>query len=77
MSKTRPIQLSLGVPNPAAPDNTWYFTWDNSNSRSTLILHDKTQDQAMAIAKEWGWQPRTWYRPSTWRNQVWSNVTIS
>lgn len=43
-----------------------HFVWDNGNN--TLRLHNKQLNQAMEIAKEFGYRPRSFFRPLTWEN---------
>lgn len=43
-----------------------YFIWESGNS--TLRLHDKQLNEAMKIAKEFGYRPFSFFRPSTWGN---------
>lgn len=43
-----------------------HFVWDSGNS--TLMLHDKQLNEAMKIAKEFGYRPRSFFRPSSWGN---------
>ena len=42
-------------------DNVFVW-WAGANQ---LILHDKTVNEALEIAKEFGWKKPTWYTP--WR----------
>jgi len=46
----------------------WLFSWDDGDN--ILELHDRTRDEAFQIAREFGWRPKVWYRPSTWGNFV-------
>jgi hypothetical protein len=41
---------------------SWYFQWTDNE----LELHDKTEEQAFRIARDFGWQPSVWYKPWTW-----------
>ena len=43
-----------------------YFIWDSGTS--TLRLHDKQLNEAMKIAKEFGYRPFSFFRPTTWGN---------
>lgn len=45
---------------------TILFIWDSGNS--TLSLHDKQLNEAMKIAKEFGYRPFSFFRPPTWGN---------
>ena len=47
---------------------SWRFSWNNDEA--ILTLHNKGFNEAMKIAREWGWTPPKWYRPSTWNNRV-------
>ena len=46
--------------------DTVCFVWDQGNS--TLILHQKTLEEADRIALEFGYEPKCWYKPKTWWN---------
>jgi hypothetical protein len=46
--------------------NTIVFFWDNG--RSSCRLHDKTWPEALAIAKDFGFEERRWFKPWTWLN---------
>ena len=43
-----------------------HFVWDSGNS--ALMLHDKKLNEAMKIAKEFGYRPFSFFRPTTWGN---------
>ena len=44
-----------------------HFVWNRGNDN--LTLHDRQLDEAMQIAKEFGYRPFSWFRPSTWGNE--------
>jgi hypothetical protein len=56
------------------------FYWADSSGDNELHLHDTTPDEAFKQAKEFGFKPTRWWRPSTWSNCVvmrdGSNVSI-
>lgn len=44
----------------------FHFVWDSGNNQ--LTLHDRQLDEAMKIAKEFGYRPFSFFRPSIWGN---------
>jgi hypothetical protein len=47
---------------------TIYFIWHESNTISRLTLHNKTWEEALAMAKGMGFVECRWYLPLTWNN---------
>lgn len=45
---------------------TVIFWWRDGECR----LHDRTYNQALKIAKEFGYKEPQWYKPGTWSNGV-------
>lgn len=54
----------------------WSFYWKDVTGSSTLHLYDKTKEEAMKIAHEFGFSPWVWYKPSTWSNRYFMNANI-
>jgi len=48
--------------------STICFRWDDGMWKSECKLHDKTLNEALTIAKEFGFSEQKWYKPSTWGN---------
>lgn len=46
------------------------FWWRSKGSENELRLHDKTYNQALAIATEFGYCEPKWYKPWSWMNGV-------
>jgi hypothetical protein len=46
----------------------WYFFWTDRYSEHSMELSDKNREEAMEIARSFGWGPRRWYDPRTWSN---------
>ena len=46
------------------------FRWDSQSSKCTL--HNKTLEEAMKIAVDFGYEPARMYKPSTWGNYCWA-----
>ncbi len=46
------------------------FWWKNRDGTGECRLHDKTFNQALEIAKGFGYLEPKWYKPSTWSNGV-------
>lgn len=55
---------------------TLTFYWYEHGSESALRLHYKTLEEGKAIAKDFGWRPKCWYQPSTWRNRMLTTYLI-
>lgn len=49
---------------------TWMFYWRENGASSTLILHQRTKEDALKIATDFGYTPRVWWKPSTWNNRI-------
>ena len=47
---------------------TIVFKWNKNGD--ALVLHDKTRSEAISIAKDFGYYPYCWWRPSTWGNTM-------
>ena len=48
--------------------NTIYFFWESKGVSNRLQVHDRTLNDALIEALEFGYTPYKWYRPSTWNN---------
>ena len=48
--------------------DTIEFVWRDKAGVNYLELRDKTFDECFRIAKEFGYTPSVWYKPSTWGN---------
>jgi hypothetical protein len=46
------------------------FHWYDCGSMQDLQLRDRTYNEAMRIAKEFGYKDRRWFDPRTWSNCV-------
>lgn len=46
------------------------FYWKDRDGEGECRLHDKTYDQAMKIAKRFGYVEPRWFKPWTWSNGV-------
>ena len=46
------------------------FWWSSRNESGKCRLHDKTFNEALVIAKEFGFTEPKWYKPWTWNNGV-------
>ena len=46
------------------------FWWKTSNTEVELRLHNRTYNDALAIAMEQGYREPKWYKPWTWNNIV-------
>ena len=46
------------------------FWWRDKGADSECTLHNKTYNQGLAIAKEFGYKEPKWYKPWTWGNGV-------
>ena len=44
------------------------FFWDGDNSE--LTLHNRTYNDAIKVAEEFGWREPRWFKPWTWSNGV-------
>ncbi len=44
------------------------FSWYDGGGSSKLSLHDRTLEEAMEVAKSFGYKESRWYKPSTWSN---------
>lgn len=49
-------------------NTTYKFHWDSETSE--LTLHNRTHEEAIRIAKEFGWTEQCWYKPKTWGNRM-------
>lgn len=47
---------------------TWVFAWSNwqRTERTILTLHDRTEVDALNVAKEMGWTPTRWWQFWRW-----------
>lgn len=50
--------------------NTATFWWRDRKGEGECRLHDKTFNEALAIAKGFGFAEPKWYKPWTWYNGV-------
>lgn len=46
------------------------FYWRNKGSESECRLHNKTYNQALKVAQEFGYAEPRWFKPWTWANGV-------
>jgi hypothetical protein len=46
------------------------FWWKSDGIEGESILHDKTFNEGLEIAKSFGFQEPKWYKPWTWNNGV-------
>jgi hypothetical protein len=46
------------------------FGWKDRTGETEITLSDCTYNQALARAKDWGYQEPKWYKPWTWMNWV-------
>lgn len=49
------------------------FLWNSKTSVDECTLRDRTYDEALLIAKKFGYSEPRWYKPWTWGN--WMIVT--
>ena len=56
-----------GLSEPVRP-RTWVFAWSNwtKTERNVLTLHDRTEVEALEVAKEMGWEPIRWWQWWRW-----------
>ncbi len=47
---------------------TVVFVWRDKTGVTSVELHTKTFEECLKIAKEFGYTPSVWYKPSTWGN---------
>ena len=50
--------------------STISFWWKNGSEQGECRLHDKTFNEALTIAKKFGFVEPCWYKPGTWNNGV-------
>ena len=50
--------------------NTIQFFWNSRSSQDDCVLHNRTYAEALAIAKQFGYQEPRWYKPWTWANWI-------
>jgi hypothetical protein len=50
--------------------STITFFWKTKSSADSCILHWRTYDQALEVAKTFGYQEPKWYKPRTWANYL-------
>ena len=66
-----------------AENNAWWDNWQETHKLTTITfwwkdkhgegecrLHDKTYNEALVIAKKFGFREPKWYKPWTWANGV-------
>ena len=46
------------------------FVWKGKDSYDQCTLHRRTYDEALHVAKEFGYQEPKWWKPSTWANYL-------
>lgn len=58
---------TVKVERPVRP-RTWVFAWSNwqKTERTILTLHDRTEEDALEVAKEMGWTPIRWWQWWRW-----------
>ena len=52
------------------PLQTVTFWWKDRNGEAECRLHDKTYNEALKVAKEFGFVEPRWFKPWTWSNGV-------
>ena len=44
------------------------FYWKDKSGFSSCRLHDRSEEEAKAVAKTFGWKEPKWYNPMSWGN---------
>lgn len=47
---------------------SWYLYWDSDEKITSLVVHDKTLDEALACASEFGYCEPKWWQ--FWRHKI-------
>jgi len=45
------------------------FRWYENKAFTWFTVHDKTLEDALIEAKNWGYTAPKWYKPWTWNNE--------
>jgi hypothetical protein len=56
--------------------STIVFYWSNKGTKSEYIAHNRTLSDALDVAKDFGYKPKTWYDPRTWGNSYTTYIRI-